>query len=206
MPGKAIPGKATPGKASKDRRVQRTEKLLHGALASLIQEKRYDSIVVKEILERADVGRSTFYTHFRDKDDLLIGAIHDILSSAQPTALPRSASRSERLVWFSLPIFEHLDQHRHSSTVKTEAGGWTVVHNHLQQVLTEVVADDLRGEPRIRPDTPRVIPPELLAAFVASTFVLVLNWWVESRRPLPPNEVDALFRSLIVPSLAAVLD
>ena len=56
---------------STDRRVQKTQDLLHGALASLIHEKSYDAIVVKEILARANVGRSTFYTHFRDKDELL---------------------------------------------------------------------------------------------------------------------------------------
>jgi len=55
-----------------DRRIQKTKNLLHQALGSLIREKPYDAIVVKEILDRANVGRSTFYTHFRDKDELLV--------------------------------------------------------------------------------------------------------------------------------------
>jgi len=54
-----------------DRRVQRTRRLLHKALMSCILEKKYESITVQEILDRADVGRSTFYVHFRDKDELL---------------------------------------------------------------------------------------------------------------------------------------
>ena len=57
-----------------DRRIQKTKNLLHQALGSLIREKPYDAIVVKEILDRANVGRSTFYTHFRDKDELLVKA------------------------------------------------------------------------------------------------------------------------------------
>jgi len=52
----------------KDRRVQKTRTLLHEALVSLIREKPYDEMVVKEILDRANVGRSTFYTHYRNKD------------------------------------------------------------------------------------------------------------------------------------------
>lgn len=56
----------------RDRRVQRTQNLLHQALASLVLEKDYDSISVKEILDRANVDRSTFYMHFRDKDELLV--------------------------------------------------------------------------------------------------------------------------------------
>jgi AcrR family transcriptional regulator len=66
-------------KRTKDRRIQKTRTLLHEALESLIREKPYDAIVVKEILDRANVGRSTFYTHFRDKDDLLVSGIHDML-------------------------------------------------------------------------------------------------------------------------------
>lgn len=51
----------------RDRRIQKTRDLLHRTLAGSIREKPYDAISVKEILDRADVGRSTFYTHYRDK-------------------------------------------------------------------------------------------------------------------------------------------
>jgi AcrR family transcriptional regulator len=68
-----------------DRRVARTQKLLHGALHSLIHERDYDSIAVKEILDRANVGRSAFYMHFRDKDDLLAATFHDIFNSVPST-------------------------------------------------------------------------------------------------------------------------
>src|SRR5262249_3903679 len=67
-------------KRVKDRRTQRTKNLLHEALGSLIREKPYEAIVVQEILDRANVGRSTFYMHFRDKDELLVSGIHDMLA------------------------------------------------------------------------------------------------------------------------------
>ncbi len=54
-----------------DRRVRRTRESLHKALISLALEKNYDSITVQEVLDRADVGRSTFYTHFQSMDELL---------------------------------------------------------------------------------------------------------------------------------------
>src|SRR5215813_9896903 len=96
------------GKRTKDRRIQKTQNLLHEALASLLREKPYDAIVVKEILDRANVGRSTFYMHFRDKDDLLVSGIHDMLGSVDSTGLPTSGKRYERIIRFSLPIFEHI--------------------------------------------------------------------------------------------------
>jgi len=72
-----------------DRRVARTQKLLRDALHSLIRERDYDSIAVKEILDRANVGRSAFYTHFRDKDELLASSIYDLLGTI-PSSHPKT--------------------------------------------------------------------------------------------------------------------
>src|SRR5215475_3705502 len=96
-----------------DRRVQRTKTSLRNALMGLAREKPYPAIAVKEILDRANVGRSTFYTHYRDKNDLLESGIHGILRSMQDR--PRAGSAVERLVAFSLPILEHIGEHRRAS-------------------------------------------------------------------------------------------
>ncbi|NJM53793.1 MAG: TetR family transcriptional regulator [Blastocatellia bacterium] len=56
-----------------DRRTNRTQKALRNALIELILEKHYDTISVQDIIDRADIGRSTFYNHFRDKEDLFRG-------------------------------------------------------------------------------------------------------------------------------------
>src|SRR5215469_12637534 len=95
-------------KRTKDRRVQKTMDLLHQALGSLIREKPYGEIVVQEILDRANVGRSTFYMHFRDKDELLLSGIHDMLGTVHaPVDVQPSPKPNESIVGFSLPVFEH---------------------------------------------------------------------------------------------------
>ena len=135
----------------KDRRIQKTRDLLHRALAALIREKPYDSISVKEILDRADVGRSTFYTHYRDKDELLVSAIHDLLASVQSDNTPSSAKRSERMLGFSLPIFEHVDQHRRAGDAGIGAEDRARFHDHLRGVLAELIAEDVaKGLPATR--------------------------------------------------------
>jgi AcrR family transcriptional regulator len=193
---------ALPGKQVKDRRIQKTNNLLHEALGSLIREKPYDAIVVQEILDRANVGRSTFYTHFRDKDELLVSGIHDMLRSVHATELPFSGKRYERIIRFSLPIFEHIHQHRHTGAAKMGTRGRAIIHEHLQRVLAQLIADDVSKDFQGRRKTGQ-IPPDLIVRYVASTFILVLNWWVETGSPLPPKEVNDLFRALILPSLAS---
>ena len=133
-----------PEKQVKDRRIQKTKDLLHEALVSLIREKTYDAIVVKEILDRANVGRSTFYTHFRDKDELLVSGIHDLLRSVQSAERPSSATRHERIIWFSLPIFEHISHYRRTGEARIGTRGRAIIHEHLQNVLAELIADDVR--------------------------------------------------------------
>lgn len=190
---------------TQDRRIQKTRGLLHDALGHLIREKDYDSIVVKEILDRANVGRSTFYMHFRDKDDLLISGIHDILESARQKAPSSRAGAHEDVVWFSLPIFERIHEHRRSGEDRMGARGRAVIHEHLRKTLADRVAGEVKRRYQSRRQSGARIPADLLAQYVASTFNLVLDWWVESRSPLPPRDVDDLFRSLVLPTLAATL-
>ena len=120
-----------PDKHAKDRRIQKTKGLLHEALFSLIVEKNYETIVVNDILDRANVGRSTFYSHFNNKDDLLVSGIQDMLRAVHPAELPAVARPYEQLIWFSLPIFEHIDEHRRASAAGIGSRGRAVIHEHL---------------------------------------------------------------------------
>jgi AcrR family transcriptional regulator len=193
------------GKRLTDRRIEKTQNLLRQALVSFIHEKPYDTITVTEILERANVGRSTFYMHFQDKDELLASGIHDILTSAKPKSSRASDKRPERIIWFSLPIFVYLYQHRRTGEARMGSRSRRIVHEHLRKVIAQSIADDLREQCQGRRKAAGQISPDLLVQYVASTFILVLNWWVESRSPLTPNDVNDLFRALILPTLTATL-
>ncbi|KAA6460320.1 TetR/AcrR family transcriptional regulator [Acidobacteria bacterium AB60] len=187
--------------SSPDRRIEKTRKLLHDALLSLLHEKSYDEIVVKEILDRANVGRSTFYTHFRDKDDLLAGGVRDLLHSVHLAHRPSSAKTSEDMLWFSRPIFEHIYAHHRTSQLRIGRSGQIVLHQHLQRILAELISTRIKRDLRNRPRSGKNLSPELLVHYLASTFTLVLNWWVDHDSTMPPAEADALFRFLVAPAL-----
>jgi len=195
-----------PEKRVKDRRIQKTRALLHEALASLIREKPYDEIVVKEILDRANVGRSTFYTHYRDKDELLAGGIHEMLQAVHAAEPPTTGKKHERIVRFSLPVFEHIHRHRQAGAAGMGPRGRAIIHEHLQKVIAELIAEDVSKALQGRRKAAGQIPQDVLVQYVASTFVLVLNWWTEGDHPLKPKQVNELFCTLILPTLSSCLD
>lgn len=183
-----------------DRRTARTEKRLREALHSLIQEKDYDLIVVKEILDRADVGRSAFYMHFRNKDDLLISTIRGIL--APVPRIPAGQDGREKILWFSLPILEHLEHQRKAGGLRLDGRGRNILHGHLQRVLADLIANECRRDLPHMQSAASAVPVSVLVQHLAATFILVLNWWIESGSPLSARQANALYRSLVLPALA----
>ena len=203
QPGQTENDSSVHEKRTKDRRTQKTESLLREALAELIHEKPYDDIVVKEIVDRANVGRSTFYTHFRDKDELLLSGIQDILRSARPAAgAPAPAKPWENILWFSGPILEHIEAHRRTGQPAMGPRGRRAIHERLQHAITELIRDEVGMSLRRSRRLAGHASPELVARWIASSFVLLLNWWVESESALSAREADSVFRGLIDPALA----
>jgi len=180
-----------------DSRVRRTKLRLHRSLATLIHEKSYDAIVVKEILARADVARSTFYTHFDGKEELLVSSIQHVLATARER-LPELSDPVDWLLYFSLPVLKHIEAHLQQAPVDAPRSGYRQVHRRLNMVLSEQVEADIRRAPldRARP----AVPPELLAKHLVTTFLVVIEWWLH-RWPAPSaREAHVLYRALVEPA------
>src|SRR5262245_44726876 len=90
----------------KDRRSERTRRSLSEAMVELIREKDYSAITVNDIIERANVGRSTFYAHFRDKDDLFLGEFDRVIDVLSHGIL--NGPQDEDSLFPSLGLFRHI--------------------------------------------------------------------------------------------------
>lgn len=185
-----------------DSRVSRTRLLLHRSLATLIHEKSYDAIVVKEILARANVARSTFYAHFDGKEELLLGSIRYVLAAARDR-LSELSDPVDRLLYFSLPVLQHIEAHLQQAPADAPRSGHRQVHRRLERLLFEQVEADIRRAPLDR--AMPAMPPELLAKHLVTTFLVVVDWWL--RRPPAPSarEADDAYRALVEPVLRANL-
>ena len=186
-----------------NRRIHRTRTRLHGALASLIREKNYGDIAVREILDRAEVGRSTFYVHYGDKDELLESTVRDLVAGARPSQLPPTAKYYEKLIAFGLPLFEHIDRHRRDGSGSLNTGNRVVLHEHLRAAIAGWTAEAVHDFP-MQGKRNADVSASLLAGYVASTFILVLDWWLDRQPTLSAKEVHDVFRELVTPTLAAV--
>lgn len=180
--------------ATTDRRVRRTRELLRGALFALIQEKGYDRITVQDILDRADVGRSTFYAHYRDKDDLLQSGFEDI-RSVLAAEMDASAEHGKGpFLRPALVVFEHVQGHRHLWRSLTRKGGADVIVRILRDNADALIREHVREQfPDLPPDDPRL---EVAIRFVVGALMGVLLWWLDSDDPIPAEELHADFRAL----------
>jgi AcrR family transcriptional regulator len=183
-----------------DRRSQRTHRLLAGALVALLFEHRYTDLTVQDILDRADIGRTTFYRHYWDKDDLLTSEMErvlDVLSRQTHLGPPDRV-----LPLPSFGIFQHMQEQQALyrvlergqaidvvlTTVKTRLR--EQIEQHWYQTLAKSIDD---------------LSVRIAAQSVVGTFVTLLQWWMENDIPLSPAQMDAYFHQLTVPGVQAVL-
>jgi AcrR family transcriptional regulator len=185
-----------------DRRVERTLKSMHQALVSLILEKGYDAITIKDIVDRANVGRSTFYAYYNSKDELLeagLKELHRSLASHQKAIRTTGGAASESKLKFSRALFEHAAGYHDIYRAMMGKHGGTVVMLRMRALLSDLVRDDFKS---IAPDK-RVadIPRGAVIEFVVGSIVSVLTWWLDEKTKLSAAEVDAIFRRLTLPSI-----
>jgi AcrR family transcriptional regulator len=175
-----------------DRRVRRTRELLRSALLSLIQEKGYERITIRDILDRADVGRSTFYAHYRDKDELLQSGLEDVRSALAAEMQPGASRSKGAFLELTLGLFRHVEAHRHLWRPLTRKGGADLMVRVVRGSADELVRAHVRLQfPEASSDDPRY---EMAIQFVVGALMGVLVWWLDSEAPLSAEEMHDAFQ------------
>lgn len=186
-----------------DRRKQKTRNAIFNAFTALLARKTYAKITVQEIIDAADIGRTTFYSHFETKDALLKDLCEDLFGHI----IENSLSLSHR---HGLPlnkqepnsVFCHLLQHLQEnnkgicSLLSSESS--EVFMRYFKESLAELV--ELNFIERIGANDLRV-PKDLLLRHISVSFVELSLWWIKRGMKETPSEIDAYFSELIEPLL-----
>lgn len=184
-----------PAARSPDRRVQRTRRVLREALSSLLQEHAWDDIGVQDICERADIGRSTFYTHYQGKEQLLAGGLDDLRKLLREQARAAIGERPTTLA-FVRGLIEHVSDQRKLFRSVIGRKSSHVVQMRFREMVRQLVAEDFA---RIAAAEWR---REAAAHYVAGALVELLAWWVHARDAIPPAEIERYFQRLTLSVVA----
>jgi AcrR family transcriptional regulator len=176
-----------------DERARRTRDRLGSAFVALIHEKPIEDVTLQDVLNRAAVGRSTFYLHFRDKNDLLLSQL-EVFLVTMSTLLSVSNEISRRVVPVA-EMFEHIENQKKLYRVLADAGRLNDFFDLAQGYFARGIEDRLREFKRL----PKIPQGELAAraCALAGSLLSLLRWWLDRGAKEPPGEMDDLFHRMV---------
>jgi AcrR family transcriptional regulator len=180
-------------KAKTDRRARRTRHRLGAAIVELVKEKPFETITVQDVLDRAGVGRSTFYAHYRGKNDLFLSDADEFFG-AIATMLSRNDDPSDRVA----PVrefFAHVAEERRLIEALV-ASGWfhefmDLAQGHFSRGIAQRLSELERGRGITRERR------KVLTHGLAGALVSLLSFWLEGRTKLSAAEMDDLYHRMV---------
>jgi AcrR family transcriptional regulator len=172
----------------------------------LIQEKGFEKLSVQDIIDRANVGRATFYAHFDNKEDLLLSGFDGLRASMrerQREAHASSLAVEQRAFAFVHHLIEHIDEHRQLFRAMAGKRSGAVVQNVVRKLIVDLVRDDLKAMIP-KGDAPSATI-DAAVEFIAAGLFGMLVWWLDSKRRASVEELSALFRRFAIPAAQAAL-
>jgi AcrR family transcriptional regulator len=176
-----------------DRRVPRTRDAIGDALVELLHQKPFADITVQHVLDRAGVSRSTFYTHFSDKDDLFLSDVEDFLE-LMAFALSRHGDKSNRVAPVR-ELFAHVAEWHKFHTILIAAGKIRDFQEMGQGYFARAIEQRLSELPQ-----PRELTPKrrcAMAQMFAGALMSLLSWWMSCGMPGSPAEMDDLYHQMV---------
>jgi len=181
-----------------ERRRKKTRQAILAAFQELLAHKRYENIIVQEIIEAADVGRSTFYTHFETKDLLLRAMCEDMFAHVLEDVTDEgshdfSRDRDNPAVIVSHMLYHMQDQQRNIRGLLT-CESRDLFLQYFRDKLRETLT--ARGHALLRE---HVLPEGFLINHITGSFVLMVEWWMQNGCRESPEEMAEMYAALITP-------
>ena len=174
-----------------DARTRRTYSALSAALVDLMHSREFGDITVQDLLDRAGVGRATFYSHFRSKDDFLFTDLERMLASLE-THFDHTSARTRRVAPVG-ELFEHLKDVRRFAEALERSGHMEAVldiaSGHFARIIERRIKE-LDAEPR-------ELPLGAAARVFGAMAMELGKWWLSRPTPLSARDMDDRFHELV---------
>lgn len=186
-----------------DRRTEKTRTAIFDAFITLISKKSYSKITIQEIIDTANIGRSTFYAHFETKDTLLKEFCKEMFMhvfsnnlSAETTHDFSSAQGDLRS--YSTHILYHLrDEEKHLQGVLLSTSSnlfWDYIKQQISLSIANLILE-------LRTEKSKSIPDDLLIIHISTSFINLIKWWMNKGMKDSPETIESFFEDLIYPIL-----
>lgn len=175
-----------------DRRITRTRRLLGEALLELVQEQSFDSITIRDITERADIGYATFFRHYDSKEELLAEQLEAIIRQIEALAGEQTGGYFQRE---GALLYEHA---RENELLYRGLLGGQVnarVIRRLRDALIKVIQPHVEGHIE---GEKLLIPLDIAVNHVAASALEMMAWWLENEMPYSPDQMGQYYERLIV--------
>jgi len=184
-----------------DRRQKKTREAIFAAFTSLLAEKSYHQISVQEIIDGADIGRTTFYAHFETKDYLLKDLCEELFGHIIDTAmgLPSghyhcTCGSAEDSVF--LHLFRHVQENDRNILELLSSENNELFLGYFKTNLKKLILSQYAEKGLLREEN---LPEDYLVNHISATFVETVSWWLSGNRKESPEEMTEYFLTLIRP-------
>jgi AcrR family transcriptional regulator len=185
-------------KRAQDRRVLRTRRALGSALVELMLAREFDDISVQQVLDRARVGRATFYSHFRNKHDLLLSDAERVFDALERHFI--ASAGSSRRVAPVTELFSHVAEFqrfiRAVEQTPLRESVYDLLTGHLAQIILRRLSEISDVGRRSG------LPPPATARVLAAALVEMMRWWLEHGAQPAARDMDAQFHQIVWEGLA----
>lgn len=181
-----------------DRRQRKTRQAIFCAFTELLKTKHFNNITVGEIIERADIGRATFYAHFETKDYLLKELCEELFCHLLDTATGENSHRHifecDAPDGVFLHLFRHIAKNDNQILELLSGENNQLFLRYFKEQLLELVENQFDA---LKKDKYNTLPHEFVINHIASTLVETVKWWAGNKCELSPEEITDYFLKVI---------
>ena len=193
-----------------DRRQRKSREAIFKAFNNLLARKNYHKITVQDIIDEADIGRTTFYSHFETKDELLKETCktlfdHVFSGASNATCNHKFKIENNNVSTIITHMLYHLrDNQKNIIEILTCDNNHCVYQNNemFLKFFQHNIDDFFRQYMTIKPQ--QNIPEEFLINHISGSFVNMVKWWLKGGLKETPEELTNYFEAVIYPILQPV--